>query len=407
MYPFDINKALYRRNNFGQPCVWYAKEVLGGILVYHGIIGKTITADLLHTHRDADDEIESKIHAKRKSGYKYLTEIKDDSNSIPVEESLLSFLDTYLPKVRTTIDGSVLPMKAKTYDNTNNKVYKHNTTYLGQYKINGLRCFIGAKVDPNDIFGSINLTFQSCEGEYWRSLSNLENYLLSIIPDNFLNKMVEEHYILDGEIYLPGYSVNHINHFVKDPNCAENKLLQYWCYDIAIEDMFQQHRITLLHNVFYHRRIIFNSKADHLNNKERFLILPVVAISDDASARLMRDTYINNGFEGLILRNQDSEYQYGKRNSSMIKFKKSTDGKFKIINIRPEGVKRPDIPIFVCANDINDELFEVHVGGTLDYQRSCLVNKDKYIGKYMFVEYGERSGVHQLPFHVKTTYITD
>ena len=28
--------------------------------------------------------------------------------------------------------------------------------------------------------------------------------------------------------------------------------------------------------------------------------------------------------------------------------------------------------------------------------------KEKYIGKQMYVEYGERSGVEQLPFHIKT-----
>ena len=30
-----------------------------------------------------------------------------------------------------------------------------------------------------------------------------------------------------------------------------------------------------------------------------------------------------------------------------------------------------------------------------------------FIGKEMFVEYGERSGVAQVPFHVKQTYIID
>ena len=114
---------------------------------------------------------------------------------------------------------------------------------------------------------------------------------------------------------------------------------------------------------------------------------------------------INNGFEGLILRNPDAEYQFGKRNLSMIKYKKSTDGKFTIIDIYPEGIKRSNIPLFLLRNDINDSTFEVHVGGSHEYQESILKDKDNYIGKQMYVEYGERSGVEQVPFHVKTTFI--
>ena len=33
------------------------------------------------------------------------------------------------------------------------------------------------------------------------------------------------------------------------------------------------------------------------------------------------------------------------------------------------------------------------------------VNKDKYIGKQMYIEYGERSGVNEVPFHIKETRI--
>ena len=105
------------------------------------------------------------------------------------------------------------------------------------------------------------------------------------------------------------------------------------------------------------------------------------------------------------MRNPDAEYQYGKRNLSMIKYKKSTDGKFTIIDIYPEGIKRSNIPLFLCKNDINDSTFECHVGGSHAYQEYILQNKQNYIGKQMYVEYGERSGVNQLPFHIKTTYI--
>lgn len=412
MFPNDLPKypytlALYRRNNFGQPCVWFAAPFdHESIEIYHGIVGKTITHDIICTNRKPSEEVKSRINAKRKTGYKLLSELKDNT-TLPVERELLSYLSTYLPDYRTSADGSLLPMLAKVYNNVNNRLFNKVPYYLGQWKINGLRCFISAYVNNGNLFKSIGLKFQSREGTYWHSLTYLEDYLLSVLDQKLLDKMIDENYILDGEIYLPGHTVNEIDHFVKNPNCVENKLLQYWCYDIAIEDTTQNERMNFL--LFRQARYVktFSSKEAHLNNNERLVVLPNLEINDDGAAVRCRDAYIELGFEGLILRKPDAEYQYGKRNQTMIKFKKSTDGKFTIIDIYSEGIKRKDIPLFLCKNDVNDNTFECHVGGSQEYQSSVLHNKHAYIGKQMYVEYGERSGVNQLPFHIKKTYIIE
>lgn len=319
---------------------------------------------------------------------------------------MLNYLNAYLPYDRTTADGIILPMKAKAYDNTNNRLFKNVSSYYGQWKINGLRCFISAELNSGDLFKPIKLRFVSCEGTEWHSLNNLEEYLLSALDRTFVAKMIDEHYILDGELYLPGYSVNNINHFVKDPNCKENKLLQYWCYDIAIEDMIQSARFDVMDTYFFRFRKFFQSKETHLNNEDRFIVLPTIHVENDKFATIIRDNFIKAGFEGLIMRNPNVEYQYGKRNLSMIKYKKSTDGVFTIVDIYPEGIKRNNIPLFLLKNDINDATFEVHIGGSQEYQSSFL-NEDvkrKTIGKQMYVEYGERSGVNQVPFHVKDVH---
>ena len=407
MLPFDYIHAIYRKNNFGQPCVWHAEPYSKNqIIVYHGILGKTITEDIIYTERNLGDEIESRYKAKRKTGYKHLSELKDNVH-LPVEEELIAYLTQYLPDGRTTADGSVLPMLAKTYDNTNNKLFKKVSLYYAQYKINGLRCFISAVRTPTDMFKPISLKFQSREGTYWNSLSKLEEFLLFAIPSSFLEKMVEEHYILDGELYLPGKSVNEINHIVKDPNCFENSIIQYWCYDVAIEGFTQHKRTDLLMSNFLDFMKNFNSIEEHHSNVDQLILLPTNYTSGEDHCTYLRNKYIDLGFEGLILRNPDAEYQFGKRNQSMIKYKRATDGKFVIVDIIPEGYKRPDIPLLICKNDINDKVFEVHLSSSLDFQRQVLKNKHNYIGKTVFITYGERSGVHNLPFHVKQVEFID
>lgn len=399
-------KPLYRRNNLGRPCFWEAR-VSGSptqniIIVSHGIVGKAIQVEEIHVARNPKDEVESRYKQKRKQGYKFLDEIKDDSWSTPVkEDALLTYLETYLPYDRTTADGTLLPMLAKTFDNTNNKIFNKTPIRIGQYKINGLRCIISAKRNNTDMFKPISLRFQSREGTYWNSLSNLEDYLLTVIPNEFLNKMIDEDWELDGELYLPGYKVNEINHFVKDPKCKENKFIQYWCYDAIIDDTPQYRRLDILGQVFENRTYEFTSLNNHLNNKERFIYINNYTIENEDDAVKHRNLFINLGFEGLILRDPDKEYQIGKRNSSMIKFKDVMEGSFKIIDIYPEGVSR-NIPLFLCKNDINNETFEVHINGTLKDQEKYLYSKDKFIGKTLYITFGERSGVSRVPFHVKT-----
>lgn len=399
-------KPLYRRNNLGRPCFWEAR-VSGSptqniIIVSHGIVGKAIQVEEIHVARNPKDEVESRYKQKRKQGYKFIDEVRDDSWSTPVkEDALLTYLETYLPYDRTTADGTLLPMLAKTFDNTNNKIFNKTPIRIGQYKINGLRCIISAKRNNTDMFKPIILRFQSREGTYWNSLSNLEDYLLTVIPNEFLNKMIDEDWELDGELYLPGYKVNEINHFVKDPKCKENKFIQYWCYDAIIDDTPQYRRLDILGQVFKNRTYEFTSLNNHLNNKERFIYINNYTIENEDDAVEHRNLFINLGFEGLILRDPDKEYQIGKRNSSMIKFKDVMEGSFKIIDIYPEGVSR-NIPLFLCKNDINNETFEVHINGALKDQEKYLYYKDKFIGKTLYITFGERSGVSRVPFHVKT-----
>lgn len=402
-YPFNYTGALYRKDNNGNITVWACKcdELNPTVVhVYHGRLDGNIIHEYFNTNRDSFEEKQSRYNAKRKTGYKYLYEVKDNI-TLPTEDELLGFLKTYLPSIRTTADGSTLAMLAKVFDNTNNKLFKKVSDYIGQWKINGLRCFIRAE-ETVDIFHKYHLLFQSREGTYWNSLSKLEEILLNLIPEKFLELMAHEGYVLDGELYYPGATVNEINHYVKDPTCIENSHLQYWLYDLAIEDTSQRERIYILNDYFGDYMIEFQSKEGHLTNVRPLVYLPPYIIESEQDATIRRNQFIDLGFEGLILRNPIAEYQFGKRNQAMIKYKRSTDGKFQIVDIYPEGNKRSDLPILLLRNDINSATFETHINGSFDYQRNILQNRERYIGSYVFVEYGERSGIEAVPFHVKT-----
>lgn len=401
-----MNEWLYRKNNLEKPCCWraYLDATGNNIVVEYGIIRRIIRNEVYAvTQKDANKELQSRYNDKRKQGYVALDDIKDDNGRPPVEDgtdALYSFLSAYLPSYRTNENnGNILPMLAKSYTG---KIWNKIPNMIGQWKINGLRCFISA-YRTDDIFRSVRLKFQSREGLIWHTLTYLEDYLIDAIPQGFMLNMLNDNWILDGEVYLPGHTINEINHFVKDPNCKENKLLQFWCYDIAIQDMLQERRSDIrthnLGNVAH-----FVDINEHLNNTKQLVILPDYNVYSDNNAVIFRDNFIRLGFEGLILRNPNVDYQYGRRRVGyMEKFKSKTDGKFLIVDIQSE--QKRNLPIITCRNDINEETFETRFSYPHAKQEEILRNKKDYIGKYVFITFGERSGITKVPFHIKEVYL--
>lgn len=396
--------TLYKRNAKGRPLFWHICTKLGNIEVKYGLVGKEGRSEIITTNRKLQDEINSLVKAKRKEGYKAIPDLYDNAPILPnilTGNDLLNYLNTYLPKFNTHNNGAFIPMLCKTLED--NKPFEKGS-YFGQWKINGERCIITATLEQG-LFELVKLHYRSREGVDWTDkLSYLDDILLPCIPKDIIDMMIEEGVGLDGELYLPGYGINEINSFIKNTELPQHYKLQYWLYDICIESMSAIKRQEVLHNNFkkYYSGIL--NKEDHLNNTDRLVLLSNDSITDINSAILHRDAYISLGFEGLVIREKSAEYQFGgKRNNSMLKFKKKEDGLFEIIDIVPEGIKRSHLPKFVMRNDINDELFTCTLNAPQSVQENILQTKDNYLsGKYVgLVEFRERSGVNQVPFHAK------
>ena len=411
---------LYKRNAQGRPLVWsiekIAKQTGVGtrdeyLKIQYGLVGGNLHSEIIPITLKNANELQSRVNAKRKEGYKELSELKDgiQENILPATRgggrNLIAFLDTYLPKYSTTSEGFVLPMLAKVLED--NKPFEKFGNMLGQWKIDGLRCIIGAEKNDMDLFNPVVLTYHSRTGENWTpKMKWMDEIILPKLSGDLLDMMIEEGACLDGELYLPGYSVNDINSFVKNTQLPQHYQLQYWCYDICCENMSAEERNNVRLNNITHSIHGILDKNSHLNNKNQLFLLDTEIVTSIEDARKLRDYNIYLGFEGLILRNPAAEYQFGKRNQAMFKFKKVDDGKFVIVNITSEH-KRSDLPLFVLRNDINDELFECSINKPQEIQREILANKENYIGKYAFVEYRQRSGVNQVPFHARIVEIKD
>lgn len=403
--------TLYKRNAQGKPLFWSITHNVNAfhkepIIVKYGIVGKEGRTEYISTHRDPNAEIDSLVKAKRKEGYKSLTDLYDNAPKFISQQSeLFNYLNTYLPKFNTHANGAFIPMLCKTLED--NKPFEKGS-YFGQWKINGERCIITATLEQG-LFETVKLHYRSREGVDWTNkLSYLDDILIPAIPSTLIDLMLEEGVGLDGELYLPGYGINEINSFIKNTEVPQHYKLQYWLYDICIENMSAIERQNLLAKSFYFRTDVIKTKEDHLNNISRLVLLKNEDISDINAAIAARDNYISLGFEGLVIRKSDAEYQFGgRRNNSMLKFKKKLDGLFTILDIVPEGRKRANLGKFVLKNDINEETFECTYNAPHSVQEEILINKEKYIGKNVLVEFRERAGVKQVPFHAKCIKINE
>lgn len=397
---------LFKRNAKGDPISWSIHEwgQDNEYIVHYGVVGGYKHSEIIKAKLSRGNEIESRIKAKRKEGYKEASELKDNAPlNIEGDVNLLNFLNTYLPKNNTTDEGFVLPMLAKVLKD--NKPFDKRS-YLGQYKINGVRCIVGAE-QTNDLFNPVRLTYRSREGTDWTSkLTWMDEIILPAIKDDLLDAMIEEGACLDGELYIPGYKVNDINSFVKNEKLPQHLLLQYWCYDIAIDNMSYEARRKFKMDNISRLCYTFDTYEQHLNNKSKLILLPDININNIYDATRFRDKFIGLGFEGLIIRDVNSAYQFGARNLAMLKYKRVDDAKFKIVDVVPEGI-RTTLCKLVLRNDINEELFECGVNFDHSRQEYILKHKQDYIGKYAFVAFFERSGVHQVPFHARCVDIKD
>lgn len=389
--------TLYKRNAQGKPIYWHIeKHNINGIVVDYGLVGRSGHTQYITTARKESDEIKSLIAAKRKEGYKELKDLYDNSPEYIDGNSLWDYLNTYLPKHNTHSDGKFIPMLCKTLQD--NKPFE-KSSYFGQWKINGERCIITAD-KSNDLFQTVKLYYRSREGVDWTDkLSYLDDIIIPKLNTFILEMMIYEGVGLDGELYIPGYGINEINSFIKNTDIPQHYQLQYWLYDICIENANAYSRNKLLTKNFAMYLPLIKSKEDHMKNQERLVLLPSTSINDITEATTARDNYISWGFEGLVIRANNAEYQFGgKRNNSMLKYKKKLDGYFNVVAIKED---KRGLPIFTLKNDLNDELFDATINLPQDKQRFYLQIKESCIGKKGLVEYRERSGVKQVPFHSK------
>ena len=266
------------------------------------------------------------------------------------------------------------PMLAKSFDKD-----KHNKyPYMCQPKLDGVRC-VASKVDGNVIL----------ETRTGKKIEVLEHIKLMLSKIDF-----PENIKLDGELgsfgLNPELTFQQATGIIKrkTPDPLE-KHIEYHLYDLYDED-----NKTL---EFIERWEILNSLIP--DNLSHIKLCDMKMVYDINEIEETHKTYVEEGYEGLIIRSQDGKYEPDHRSSSLLKLKSFKDDEFEIVGFKEGKGNDKNTIIFTCQTKDNYRLFEVRPRGTRDERIKMFKNGNNYIGKKLTVKYFELTdeGIPRFP----------
>ena len=357
--------TLYAKDNLGRIRVWSCEidDEIPGLRMLYGQLGGSLQEQIeVIAHgkstRTWDEQamlqLASKVSKKRDAGYVH--KLEDAQNS-----------------ARSNALNLKRPMLAQPYANA--RLIKAGAYW--QYKYNGLRCLV--KCTASGLVA------------YSRNGKLLENIQHILEP---LANHMEEGDTFDGELYCHGESLQTILSWVKRKQVMTSRI-KYHIYDKMSDDAYPLRYRAL-------------QEAIPADLDLPFGVVPTALLEPPTAppapiARLVSDTLREArslGYEGIMIRHTTSGYEDGKRSKSLLKVKVWIDDEYEIIGI---SESKDGWAILECKLPTGGS-FSVSAPGSIMEKKKVLTQKEKYIGRWVTVQYAEltKDGI---PFHpVATMY---
>lgn len=253
------------------------------------------------------------------------------------------------------------PMLAHPFDKHSSKV--NWDTASAEPKLNGHRCL--AYFDTTT--GQVHL--QSRRGTPITHVPHIADELVEAFG------YVPPGTILDGELYCHDLALNKISSAVrrKKEQADHAERIGYHLYDLFSDEPYSA-RYTEL------EKIVRCTNPKHIH-----VVRNVIVRSSDELAVCER-SFLEDGYEGAILRHGNQGYEPGRRTEYLLKVKRFVDREFKIIDVRRGRGKYEDMAIFICETDAG-HAFEVTSPGTHEDKKRAWKERDGYIGTRLKVKF--------------------
>lgn len=251
------------------------------------------------------------------------------------------------------------PMLAKDFNEA-----KHRIIYpcYIQPKLNGIRC-IATKVN-----GEVKLTSRNCLE--FKTLDHLK-------PE--ISALLSEGEYFDGEIYNHDLTFQDIVSYTKKYYKGNTEQLQYHIYDFPYNGDEFEGRYTR-YKLFFDKVLSSNLKS-----------VQSYEIANEQQVYEYHDKFVGQGYEGIIIRNANSLYQWNTRSFDLQKYKEFYDAEFTIIGYYAGTGTDAGAIVFKCRGDGKvvgrNHIFHVVPKGSIKSRRVMYKSGWKYVGKLLTVRY--------------------
>lgn len=264
-----------------------------------------------------------------------------------------------------------LPMLAKTYaDKT-----KPPKCICVQPKLNGVRA-IAVKNDK-------------CVKIYSRYGKDYTPVMWDLARE--LQQIMHEGDIFDGEIYVHGWDFQRIISAVKKES-EDTYRLEFWQYDMPSVDAPYSDRLGTMTSRHWS---IQNTSYRVFQLNWRY------AESNHKDIKSIHDAYVQEGYEGIIIRDANAKYLWKHRGKRLLKYKEFIDEEFQIIGYRSGSGTDEGAIVFKChiggpRNVGPIGYFDVRPIGTIDSRRDMYNRGWTYVGQMLTVRFQNYS-LDQVP----------
>ena len=190
-------------------------------------------------------------------------------------------------------------------------------------------------------------------------------------------------YVLDGELYKHGKSLQQISGAVRKEK-ESTPWLEYYIYDVMIPDMIFEERLKVLNEIKEELELDFQPEREWNENELKFQMVPHEKVTGWNAIKKLHDVYVEEGWEGCVIRDPNKAYKFGGRGSEMIKVKMYQDAEFEITGLS-EGLREEDM-CFTLVTDDGIE-FKAKPMGSRELKQQYREDLDNLIGKMATVKF--------------------
>jgi len=293
-----------------------------------------------------------------------------------------SYQETSVATTAPTTAKKYFPMLAQSFA-PDSKTTKKNPIVFPCYvqpKLDGLRCVIYR--DP--VTGEIRR--QSRTGTYFDTMTHIADSLAPLFAKYPTA-------VLDGELYTTEMPFEELAGLIKrkildDADHEKLKAIEYHIYDVIDETPTATYEVR--HNTI--KRMFASLAASTASSPHA--LPPYIRLVHTVEAKTPADfksnfaKFIEEGYEGIMLRNKEGKYRCNYRSHDLQKYKEFMEDEFKIVGFTQGDGRDKGTVIWICHTKEWKE-FSVRPRGTIAARTFLYNNGDKYIGKMLTVIYQE------------------